>query len=381
MRRFIPVFIFLIAIGFTGCGNWLRGDYHSVEPHKESDYAGVSDNIVAKDYSQLREAMVDLVESGAESGMIFIPGFSADQIEEYTKNAVEYVTKNHSVGAYAVNNISFDQGTYLGQKALSVSISYNHNRAEILRIKYAADPDQAVQRVIDALVDCESSVVFRIGAMDRIDFSQRVRDYMDTHPQDCMELPQVTVNYYPEKGNDRVVEVIFTYQTSTETLRTMQKTVQTIFSSSTLYVSTDAAPMEKYAQLYAFLMERFQYTVETSITPSYSLLRHGVGDSKAFATVFAAMCQEAGLDCNVVTGTKDGIAHYWNVIFYDGYYFHLDLLKCNLEGSFTLKTASSMDGYVWDYSVYSEAEPPTSEPPTSETTTSQTEITETGNID
>ena len=44
-------------------------------------------------------------------------------------------------------------------------------------------------------------------------------------------------------------------------------------------------------------MERYDYRIETSITPAYSLLRHGVGDSRAFAVVYAAMCQQAGLEC------------------------------------------------------------------------------------
>ena len=69
-----------------------------------------------------------------------------------------------------------------------------------------------------------------------------------------------------------------------------------VFESAVLYVSGDGAEKQKFSQLYAFLMERFDYKVETSITPAYSLLRHGVGDSRAFATVYAAMCRLAGLE-------------------------------------------------------------------------------------
>ena len=99
-------------------------------------------------------------------------------------------------------------------------------------------------------------------------------------------------------------------------------------------------------------MERFDYKVETSITPSYSLLRHGVGDSRAFATVYAAMCRAANLECIVVTGTRSGEPWSWNMICEDGYYWHVDLLNSNEKGKFEKKLDADMEGYVWDYSAY-----------------------------
>ena len=101
-------------------------------------------------------------------------------------------------------------------------------------------------------------------------------------------------------------------------------------------------------------MERFDYKVETSITPAYSLLRHGVGDSRAFATVYAAMCRASGLECIVVTGTRSGEPWTWNIICQDGVYWHVDLLRCNEQGRFHKTEDSGMTGYVWDYSAYPE---------------------------
>ena len=100
-------------------------------------------------------------------------------------------------------------------------------------------------------------------------------------------------------------------------------------------------------------MERFDYTLETSITPAYSLLGHGVGDSKAFATVYAAMCRRADLECLVITGTRDGEPWTWNMVCDDGTYYHLDLLSSHR--GFQELTDNEMEGYVWDYSAYPEA--------------------------
>ena len=186
-----------------------------------------------------------------------------------------------------------------------------------------------------------------------------VTDYAETYPQSVMEIPQVTAGIYPETGLNRVVELTFTYQTRRETLRQMQSQVAPVFDAAALYVSGEGADAQKYAQLYAFLIERFDYEITTSITPTYSLLRHGVGDNRAFALVYAAMCRVAGLECMTVTGTRDGEPWCWNIVLDNDRYFHVDLLRSNDLGGFREFTDAEMNGYVWDYSAYPACNPMT----------------------
>jgi len=183
------------------------------------------------------------------------------------------------------------------------------------------------------------------------DFTQFVQDYAEENPQTVMETPQVSQNSYGT-GRDRVLELIFTYQTSRDSLRRMQTEVKPVFDAASLYVSGEGEDYQKFSQLYGFLMERFEYKLETSITPSYSLLRHGVGDSRAFATVYAAMCRSAGLECMTVTGTRSGEPWTWNIILDDGIYCHVDLLRSNAGGQFREYRDAEMGNYVWDYSEY-----------------------------
>ena len=108
-------------------------------------------------------------------------------------------------------------------------------------------------------------------------------------------------------------------------------------------------------------------------------MRHGVGDSKAFASVYAAMCTKAGLDCQVISGTRAGEPWFWNIICEDGVYYHVDLLRCYREGGYRKQGDTDMTGYVWDYTAYpvcgiqEEAPPETQEPAEA---TEQTEATE-----
>ena len=173
------------------------------------------------------------------------------------------------------------------------------------------------------------------------------------------------------------MELQFVYQTNRDSLRQMQSQVKRVFEAAELYVIGDGAQRQKYSQLYAFLMERFDYQLETSITPAYSLLHHGVGDSRAFATVYAAMCRLAGLECMVVTGTCSGEPRVWNIIREGDTYQHVDLLRCNEQGRFREWSDAEMEGYVWDYSSYPQCPMiRTTEIPAAKAEPAQTEATE-----
>lgn len=324
----------------------------SVSPHLEENYIPQSNAVEVSSYLEMYNALAEMVENGLSKGIISVTGMDDLQIEKDIKSAILNVSENHPIGAYALDTIVYEVGKNVGKPAIAVELSYTHTRSEILRIKQTPRMDDVITVIAEALDACEAGVVVQVDAYEDIDFTQLVQDYMDQYPQVCMEMPQVSVSMYPNWGKQRVIELNFTYQTSRETLRNMQDIVRPVFASARLYVSSDAEDWEKYSQLYSFLMERYNYTVQTSITPAYSLLRHGVGDSKAFATVYAAMCQQAGLDCSVISGTRSAEAWCWNVLKMDDTYFYVDLLACSASGGFAPKLAEEMVDYVWDYSAH-----------------------------
>lgn len=361
MRKGLPVLMLILCLWLSGCTAWMDGSYSSVRPHTERNQQSDDQTVSVGTYLELRDALVEMVEGSGETMLLNVSQMDAEQLSEDMQQAVEYVMYSNPVGAYAVEAITYEQGTSGGQNALSVTVTYNHNRSDIRAMKHAQNMDDVKMIVADVLEQCESRVVLLTEAYEVIDIPQFVADYADNNPSMIMETPQVTVNMYPEQGTERVLEIVFSYQSSRESLRSMQSRVRPLFTSAELYVIGNHADYEKYDQLYSFLMERHEYTVETSITPSYSLLIHGVGDSKAFATVFAAMCRRAGLECMVVSGTREGEPLFWNIIRDGDIYLHVDLLRCSREGSFGQWYDDEMTGYVWDYSAYPECTAP--EPP------------------
>ena len=348
-RTLLPLF-FALSLLLGGCG-WLNGSFVSVTPHEAPKQVAHADTITAANYKDFLAALKQLVAAGTEVAAIHVEEYPEKALEVGVRRAVYNVMHNDPIGAYAVEDIQYEIGSSSGLPAVSIAVTYRHNSTELQRIRRAVSIPQVQIIVANALESYEAGIVLLVGQYEDTDFSQFVQDYAREHPETIMEVPQVTQALYGT-GESRVVELIFSYQTSRDSLRRMQAQVKPVFESAVLYVSGDGDDYQKFSQLYAFLMERFDYKLETSITPTYSLLRHGIGDSRAFAQVYAAMCRDAGLTCMTVTGTRDGEPWTWNMILDGEEYYHVDLLRCSERGKYRELTDEEMEGYVWDYSDY-----------------------------
>ena len=338
-----------ICLLLSGCG-WMDGSYASVTPHRIKDQPQEQAMPSVRNITQLKDALAKLVEQGAQTGRFSVEEFHSSALADSMDMAIEEIQAKHPIGAYALESITYELGTTGGVSAVAVTLTYTRSDDEIRAIQSVANMEQAQKRVTDALTDFDSGVVLRIRQFQELDFSQVVESFTQQNPDLVMEMPQVTATVYPQEGLDRVVDIRFSYQTGRDALRTMRNYVEPVFTSAALYVSSEEETAAvKYARLYTFLMERNDYQVNTSITPSYSLLRHGVGDSKAFAMVYAAMCRKAGLECRLVTGTRQGEAWFWNIIREDGAYYHVDVLN---PAGYVRYTDTQMADYVWDYSDY-----------------------------
>ncbi len=352
MKRIFCVCLVLCLL-LGGCANLFDGHYVSITPF-EGHISDLGNQAVsAANYSQLCSALQSLTASGSTEGIISVSHYNQATVRQDMTKAISEVRSQDPITAYAVDAIQFEVGTNAGKPAIALTISYLHDRTEIQKIRRVSQMEDARQQIGEELAKCSTGVVFYVENYQQQDIAQWVEDFGALYPESVMETPTTTVNVYPQEGTARVMEIKFTYQNSRDSLRNMQEQVSPIFASAVLYVSGDAEERAKFSQLYAFLVERFEdYSIKTSITPTYSLLIHGVGDAKAFATVYSAMCRQAGLKCVTVGGTRNGEPWYWNIIQDGENYYHVDLLQCRQNSAFRARTDGEMDGYVWDYSAY-----------------------------
>lgn len=340
----------LLALLLCGCSVF-DGQYVRVTPHEMQSSQGQQDTVGVRTYSELRGALTEMVAAGRENMVILTQDYPELLLEENMQSAKLYVCSYDPIGAYAVEELSYEVGTKGGQSAVAVSVTYRHSQSDIRGIIHLDSMDQLEDTVLKALEQIEFRQVIQIRGYTTTDFTQMVQNLAQANPQTVMESPQVAADVYG-RGSNRLVELTFSYENGRDALRQMQAQVRNVFDSASLYVSGDASDHQKLSQLYSFLMDRFNYTMDTSITPAYSLLRHGVGDSRAFATVFGAMCRNADLECLTVTGTRNAEPWTWNIVRDGDQYYHLDLTQCKEDGFFYERSDSAMTGYVWDYSAF-----------------------------
>ena len=345
MGRRLLALALAAALCLSGCG-WMDGSYVSVTPHQVGvNQTGEGSARPISSYMELRSALVRMVDEGSIEGRFLLDEYPREAAVEDMERAVEYVTKVYPIGAYAVESIESAFGT----NAVSVDITYRYSRQDIERIRTVRGMDGAEKAVAEAMDECADKLVLQISGYRDTDFTEIVQDYAWKNPDRVMEMPSATVRVCPDRGDVRVVELLFFYQTDWETLRSMREQVQPVFSSAALYVTGQASERTKFSQLHAFLMERFDYKLQHSRTPAYSLLCEGIGDSRAFSQIYAAMCSRIGLEATGISGTREGEKHRWNLIRIDGVWYHLDLLA---SPQFDPMTDEEMTGYEWDREAY-----------------------------
>ena len=342
--------VLVMALLLTGC-SWMDGSYVSVTPHQVGlGQTGEGTVHAVRNYAELRGALIGMIDSGTEEALFSLAEYPREEVPEDLRRAVDYAQGVYPVGAYAVESIEYNFGTGLGASALSVDITYRRSRAQIESIRTVRWTSGAKKEVEEALNQLSDTLVLQIAGYQETDFSAMILDYARRNPDRVMEVPGVSVRTFPDQGETRVVELSFHYHSDREELRAMREQVQPVFSSAALYVSGDAEERTKFTQLHTFLTERFdEYTIESTVTPAWSLLCQGVGDSRAFAQVYAAMCSRIGLEARVVSGKRDGELRWWNMVRIDGSWYHLDLLA---GSQFALLTDELMTGYEWDREAY-----------------------------
>lgn len=349
-RRFAALLLALALL--SGC-TWMDGSYVSVTPHQVGPNQSTGENTRSiSTYTELRSALVGLIDEGSTGGLFSLAEYPREDAERDMERAVHYAKNTYPVGAYAVESIDYDFGTGMGAIALSVNISYRHSREQIEGIRTVRWTSGAEKAIAEAMDEGAQVLVLQITGYHEADFAEIVRSYAQRNPDRVIEMPGVAVQVVPDWGDTRVLELTFYYRTDRETLRAMREQVQPVFSSAALYVSGQAEERVKFSQLHTFLMERSNYTIQSTHTPAYSLLCQGIGDSRAFSLVYAAMCSRIGLEALCVSGTRDGAEHWWNLIRIDGAWYHLDLLGST---QFEPLTDGDMTGYEWDRTDYPRA--------------------------
>ena len=123
MKRLL--FLLALCLGLCGCDSVFDGSYHSRTFHEEQG-SHIQSTITATDISTLQAVMENLVSTGTVNAVINVTDFDSGTVKSAMKAVSDYIRTSYPLGAWAVDDLSYEIGSSGGMQAISVSITYLH---------------------------------------------------------------------------------------------------------------------------------------------------------------------------------------------------------------------------------------------------------------
>ena len=362
MKRLIPLLLLFLLL--TGCSK--EKEYLSIRPHVEQPLweTEPGESEISPEVSnrlELRGAILSFIDNWKEQGAILIRDYEGD-LEQDLGEAMEYATREHPTGAYAVDYADSEILEEDGALLIQVSIVFRRSPGEINSIVLVDDNEAAYGKILEALNSFNNSLTLRIRHYREADLAGKIAEFCLDNPRTVPCIPDYSVKLYPDSGDHRILELHFAYPESKESMRSKLSELQTIFDSAKKHGAMGSTLHGKVSLLYRYLARRnCTLTDPEPALPVYSLLSDGLAHDSSLSMIYRELCENNGADCYIVTGTKNGRTYYWNYLQIEDETFYVDLrrgLELRQRDMVPLYDEDLLaEGYEWDLSLYSAPKP------------------------
>ena len=291
-----------LCTAFSACSRFVPSSYTRVSAHSQTKSEQMDTNVVnVDDYAGLRRAIRDFVRGGVEHGVIRVQQYTGT-LEDDLAAAAYSVAREDPAGAYAVDYMTHECTLIVSYYEIHVDITFRKTLTPLSQIPYVSVLSDLERRLHEAMDGYDAVLTIYAGYDQEPDYAALAQDYYEQNLGRLMALPQITVESYPQGGKPRIVELTMHYPESSRTLESM-------------------------------------------------------------AQCWALLCQEAGLECQVVKGLRGSADYWWNEVCLDGTWYHMDLMQDVMDQSgLRLRYDEDMTGYYWDVEAYPACPAPEEEP-------------------
>ena len=364
MKKRLFALCLCLSLSLTGCAAMLERDYLSVTPHARLPAAADDSTTVwVETYPELVDAIFSLVSEHRESGVIRLRNWKGN-VRQNLSDACDEVSHDDPLGAYAVDRIKPEFVRIATYYEATVSIDYRRTAEQVASVNTVAGSGAIRGELRDALTSFVPETAFRVNYFDQAqgdDYIPRLirQAYYDS-PAAALGLPEAVVNLYPESGQQRVVEVLFTYPEEPELLREKS---QALTSAAQVLVDPYRTGLRESALIPVLYRALREHTglgeaqdaplpaPSVSGSTAYAALVEGQADSEGLALAYKLLCDLAGVECTVVDGTLEGTPRFWTIVTVEqNVHRHVDPSRA--EGLLLTDTQMSESGFVWDTQEY-----------------------------
>lgn len=360
MKKTIILLVVLsMLLCASGCGSAFSAEYYYSEPYVESGDVGEGSGTDIRNASTLKRAILELIYAGESEAQFRFGSYSGSLMDDLATICLEIKTST-PVGAYAVDDISYDTSRIVSYYTADISIRYKKSAEEISDVENLSGLGELGSHLLSAMDSCSTKTVVQIysSAASGEYIKNFVEESYYSDPFLVAVKPMVSVSVYPDTGPERIYEIYLRYDTLPEQLRKME----TEMLNQAEWI---AASINEEEPLYMALRlaERLAEHCSGEEPPSawantaYGALVEGSNDSYGMAMAYAAVCSKLGVPCMVVRGenrTEGGTGCAWNIIELEGEYYHVDPSRFGADAAsaFLLSDEDIWGEYDWDRESY-----------------------------
>lgn len=359
MKKLCAILLCLAAaLSMSACASLFEAEYYYSESYSDlsQEYGGEEQEI--RNYSMLKSAILSLVEQRVESASFRFGSYSGSLIDDLAAACVE-VKNETPIGAYAVEDISYDTSRIVSYYTAEISISYARSAAEIARVEHVSGLGEFGSYILNVMERYDSLAVVSVysSAVNEEYIKLLIHDYYDTDPFLTVVEPKVRVTAYPESGVERIYEISLDYGLDAADLSAMEELLRSRAQELTAGMDGDSA----LAMFLRCARELSGFASDEAVCSypgtAYGALAEGSAQPLGLAYGYMALCKTLGLECIVVRGElgSGGVTdHAWNIIGLDGEYYHVDISRFtqNPPAAFLLADEDIWGEYFWSQEDY-----------------------------
>lgn len=317
--RFLAL-ILCAALALSGCSSMLDRSYSSHTAHVDYSVTEDSSILRAESYQALLNSVLYYVNEHAAGGTIRLYNYTGD-VEADLQQICRQVTEEDSLGAYAVNTIDYDSTRILTYYEVNFHITYRRTADQLAGIRTVSGQSgirQELERMAASrLPQTTLRTAYFTGDADAVTALFWLAFY--DNPAVVVELPQLTVTFYPQEGTQRILELDALWPL---TDRQMSDYTQALSDAAALLTEANPPAGEVYTveELAALLRSTVIYDPSGSHTALAALQSEPANDLGVLLAL-EYLYQQAGIEVSVVSDTAG--AQMWLIVGTPSGYRHL----------------------------------------------------------
>lgn len=257
----------------------------------------------------------------------------SDKIDDWSKGAIGAVASLGIINGYTDGTFGASKNITRAEAFTMINKAYNYKNN-----KQSASSNE---NMISNYNEFKDAISNSIDNLDK-SITLQIKNY-DENLYDLNKLGFKNVAIKVEgsiKGNIATLKCVFEYpqdfklnhavKNPTLTSKLDNDDISVLNKLKSIVSETVTSGMTSYQKekaIHDYIVLNYKYDTQNTInsnTIKY-FLENKSGICEAYANTFNLLSNLAGLDCDVVTGTMDGVGHAWNIIKLDGEYYHIDV--------------------------------------------------------